>query len=152
MRVSFNPIAKYNSFNKMPKAEIGSKKTPNANVLGTLECIATNNIAFCAINSPQAIYAISRDNEILKFESKTAASEVLDCNFVSITKCLAGKFYESNGYAFIHAKDIEIKKEDGSIELDEKVIKKGKMIVKEVNDTVMEIFNITGFVDILTIE
>ena len=30
--------------------------------------------------------------------------------------------------------------------------KKGKMIVKEVNDTVMEIFNITGFVDILTIE
>lgn len=30
--------------------------------------------------------------------------------------------------------------------------KKGKMIVKEVNDIVMEIFNITGFVDILTIE
>lgn len=30
--------------------------------------------------------------------------------------------------------------------------KKGKMIVKEVNDTVMEIFNITGFVDILSIE
>jgi anti-sigma B factor antagonist len=30
--------------------------------------------------------------------------------------------------------------------------KKGKMIIKEVNDTVMEIFNITGFVDILTIE
>ena len=30
--------------------------------------------------------------------------------------------------------------------------KKGKMIVKEVNDTVMEIFNITGFADILTIE
>lgn len=30
--------------------------------------------------------------------------------------------------------------------------KKGKMVVKEVNDTVMEIFNITGFVDILTIE
>ena len=30
--------------------------------------------------------------------------------------------------------------------------KKGKMIVKEVNDTVMEVFNITGFVDILTIE
>ena len=30
--------------------------------------------------------------------------------------------------------------------------KKGEMIVKEVNDTVMEIFNITGFVDILTIE
>jgi anti-sigma B factor antagonist len=30
--------------------------------------------------------------------------------------------------------------------------KKGKMIVKEVNDAVMEIFNITGFVDILTIE
>lgn len=30
--------------------------------------------------------------------------------------------------------------------------KKGKMIVKEVNDTVMEIFNITGFVDVLTIE
>ena len=30
--------------------------------------------------------------------------------------------------------------------------KKGKMIVKEVNDTVMEIFSITGFVDILTIE
>ena len=30
--------------------------------------------------------------------------------------------------------------------------KKGKMIVKEVNDTVMEIFNITGFLDILTIE
>ena len=30
--------------------------------------------------------------------------------------------------------------------------KRGKMIVKEVNDTVMEIFNITGFVDILTIE
>jgi anti-sigma B factor antagonist len=32
------------------------------------------------------------------------------------------------------------------------ISKKGKMIVKEVNDTVMEIFNITGFVDILTIE
>ena len=30
--------------------------------------------------------------------------------------------------------------------------KKGKMVVREVNDTVMEIFNITGFVDILTIE
>ena len=30
--------------------------------------------------------------------------------------------------------------------------KKGEMIVKEVNDTVMEIFNIKGFVDILTIE
>ena len=30
--------------------------------------------------------------------------------------------------------------------------KKGKMVVREVNDTVREIFNITGFVDILTIE
>lgn len=30
--------------------------------------------------------------------------------------------------------------------------KQGKMIVKNVNDTIMEIFEITGFVDILTIE
>ncbi|MBR4720224.1 MAG: STAS domain-containing protein [Clostridia bacterium] len=29
---------------------------------------------------------------------------------------------------------------------------KGKMIVKNVNDTIMEIFEVTGFIDILTIE
>lgn len=28
----------------------------------------------------------------------------------------------------------------------------GKMIVKNVNDTIMEIFEVTGFIDILTIE
>lgn len=30
--------------------------------------------------------------------------------------------------------------------------KKGKMLIKNVNETVMEVFSITGFVDILTIE
>lgn len=30
--------------------------------------------------------------------------------------------------------------------------RQGKMIVKNVNDTIMEVFEITGFVDILTIE
>ncbi len=30
--------------------------------------------------------------------------------------------------------------------------KQGKMVVKSVNDTVMEVFEITGFADILTIE
>lgn len=30
--------------------------------------------------------------------------------------------------------------------------KQGNMIVKNVNDTIMEVFEITGFVDILTIE
>lgn len=30
--------------------------------------------------------------------------------------------------------------------------KKGKMIIKNVNETVMEVFQLTGFVDILTIE
>lgn len=30
--------------------------------------------------------------------------------------------------------------------------KKGKMIIRNVNETVMEVFEITGFVDILTIE
>lgn len=30
--------------------------------------------------------------------------------------------------------------------------KQGKMIVKNVNETIMEIFEVTGFVDILTIE
>lgn len=30
--------------------------------------------------------------------------------------------------------------------------KKGKMIIKNVNETVMEVFQITGFIDILTIE
>lgn len=30
--------------------------------------------------------------------------------------------------------------------------KQGKMVIKNVNDTIMEVFEITGFVDILTIE
>lgn len=30
--------------------------------------------------------------------------------------------------------------------------KQGKMIIKNVNDTIMEVFEITGFADILTIE
>lgn len=30
--------------------------------------------------------------------------------------------------------------------------KQGKMIIKNVNDTIMEVFEITGFIDILTIE
>ena len=30
--------------------------------------------------------------------------------------------------------------------------KQGKMIIKNVNETIMEVFEITGFVDILTIE
>ena len=30
--------------------------------------------------------------------------------------------------------------------------KQGKMVVKHVNDTIMEVFDITGFSDILTIE
>lgn len=30
--------------------------------------------------------------------------------------------------------------------------KQGKMIIKNVNDTIMEVFDITGFLDILTIE
>lgn len=30
--------------------------------------------------------------------------------------------------------------------------KQGKMIIRHVNDTIMEVFEITGFVDILTIE
>ncbi len=30
--------------------------------------------------------------------------------------------------------------------------KQGKMIIKNVNDSVMEVFEITGFIDILTIE
>ena len=30
--------------------------------------------------------------------------------------------------------------------------KQGKMIIKNVNETIMEVFDITGFVDILTIE
>lgn len=30
--------------------------------------------------------------------------------------------------------------------------KQGKMLIKNVNDTIMEVFEITGFVDILTIE
>ena len=30
--------------------------------------------------------------------------------------------------------------------------KQGKMVVRHVNDTIMEVFEVTGFVDILTIE
>ncbi len=30
--------------------------------------------------------------------------------------------------------------------------KQGKMVIKNVNDTIMEVFEITGFIDILTIE
>lgn len=30
--------------------------------------------------------------------------------------------------------------------------RQGKMVVKNVNDTIMEVFEITGFIDILTIE
>ncbi len=30
--------------------------------------------------------------------------------------------------------------------------KQGKMVIKNVNETIMEVFDITGFVDILTIE
>ena len=33
-----------------------------------------------------------------------------------------------------------------------KMNKQGKMVVKNVNDVIMEVFEVTGFVDILTIE
>ena len=32
------------------------------------------------------------------------------------------------------------------------MVKKGGMVIKNVNETIMEIFDVTGFVDILTIE
>lgn len=124
MRVSFNPIIKNNFYNKTFKNNVYKKQVFNEKPLMALECLAINNIAFCATMKNPAIYAISRDNAILKFENKTAASETLGCNFASITKCLEGKFHESNGYAFLYADDVEIQKEDGSIELDEKLIKK----------------------------
>jgi anti-sigma B factor antagonist len=31
-------------------------------------------------------------------------------------------------------------------------MKQGKMVIKNVNDTINEIFDVTGFIDILTIE
>ena len=31
-------------------------------------------------------------------------------------------------------------------------IRQGKMVIRHVNETIMEVFEITGFVDILTIE
>lgn len=124
MRINFNPVIKNNFFSLVKRQEAKNTHIAKNSSFGALEALAMQNIAFCAKNKSEAIYAFSRDNRILKFESKTAASDILDCNFTSITKCLNGQFHESNGYAFVSADEIEIKKEDGTIELDEKVIKR----------------------------
>ena len=124
MKVSFNPFIKNNYLNSIQKNEFKKQNTLSQPRFGALECMAINNLAFCANNKPQAVYAFSRDNTILRFPSKTEAVAVLGVNYCSVTKCLEGEFHESNGYAFAYAKDVEIQREDGSIELDEKAVKR----------------------------
>lgn len=124
MRINFNPYVKNNYLNQFKRNDFENRSALNKTNCNTGECIKIYNPAFCAYHKPQPIYAFSRDNAILKFQSKTDAMTTLGINYCSLAKCLEGTCHEANGYSFAYAKDVEIKNEDGTIELDEKVIKK----------------------------
>ncbi len=146
MKVNFNPFIKNNYSNSIQKNEFKKQNTLNQPRFSALECMALNNLAFCANNKPQAVYAFSRDNTILRFPSKTEAVAVLGVNYCSVTKCLEGDFHESNGYSFAYAKDVEIQREDGSVELDEKAVKRIRESFNDAKRTPVYAISIDGSV------
>ncbi len=71
----------------------------------------------------KAIYAIDEKGKYQKFSDRTEAVEALGVNRACIWACLDGRSKTANGYVFIYAKEVEIKKKDGTIVVDEEKIK-----------------------------
>lgn len=77
--------------------------------------------------SKNDIYMVNRGGKCIKFNTPSEAAEKLDISKASLLYCLLGKQPVTSGYKIFRAKDLEIKKPDGSIAIDEAKINEAKL-------------------------
>lgn len=79
----------------------------------------------------KAIYSISADGTIKRYDSLAKAAEDIGNFDTNISKCLKGKQKLVSGYGFVYADEIEDKDENGSIKLNREKIKEKIIEVKQ---------------------
>lgn len=79
---------------------------------------AANKLAEPIDIRKNGFYAINKEGECKKFYSIKSTENILNVNLTDIGKCLKGTKDYAGSYVYVKAEDIEIAKEDGTIELD----------------------------------
>ncbi|MCD8025042.1 MAG: helix-turn-helix transcriptional regulator [Candidatus Gastranaerophilales bacterium] len=87
-----------------------------------LDISAVYNLSFMGAKGCP-VYAISADGNYQKFNSQKEAADALGVYTSAISACLAGRHYSTGGMSFARAKDVEIKNENGTTEIDDEKIK-----------------------------
>lgn len=107
--IKFNNV--YNYSNKaVSRAEVAHRYIN----VGSLQCLANQNMAFCA---KKPVYAMDKDFNLIYFNSAQRASLVLGVNDSCIASVLKGRNHLAGDYAFAYASELEIEDKDGKKEL-----------------------------------
>lgn len=122
MRISSVNFNKNYNF-KYNKAQKSDKKSENFNYVSSLQCLANQNIAFCA---KKPVYAMDKDYHLIYFDSAQRASLILGVNDSGIASVLKGRNHLAGEYTFAYAADIEIKNKDGKKEVKPEAIERLK--------------------------
>lgn len=113
--MKINPIILNKNYNfKYSKAQKSEKMCENFNYTSSLQCLANQNISFCA---KKPVYAMGKDFKLIYFDSAQRASLILGVNDSAIASVLKGRNHLAGDYAFAYASELEIENKDGKKEL-----------------------------------
>ncbi len=122
MRISpINFNKNYNfKYNKTQKSE---KQSEKINYVSSLQCLANQNISFCA---KKPVYAMDKDFKLIYFDSAKRASLILGVNDSGIASVLKGRNHLAGDYTFAYACELEIEDKDGKKELKPEAVERLK--------------------------